>query len=1099
MSRYYGRGQSFADTSSNITPRHQATREKLLNYVQESARKRMYCEDDVLQYYRKFICLSIPLVHTGHLSEVERDAAFWCGFHPKDRSRLRSPLLAKYPYQLDDDPFPFADVLSCARAAFAYRDPFPSWPQEEPFKPRNVRAEPPVVKHVPRDTYGFRIAPRPIASNAETAPSKLFSPWQLTTDPQLHFPSSLSRSELPDTPETARMPLTPPFSSISPTDSERLQPATDVQPKNELEPTFTSPSSLPHHIPSSYSFAPSATDDNSELTFMPAASLVSSVVLESPPSPMRWTTEDLLKREPVRTPSIIPVSLSLPSTLSLASSSAGNVPEIEPEIVSPDIRLLSPSSPIISESQPAHAHSPTNGQPEAVSASVSSQASLPLISPASPRTPLLPFSFTKGISGLLFVPPAPAPRSVSLAALTPSSPKPSLSTPSSFEIPSPKLASSPNALSPPPDPFLAPLALPLTLETSPSISTPGLLSVSHAPSDLPPATLSPSLVLSDLELKSTPASLLDSDTVSLSFPECLPSSSSGINLPLPAPLKFSPSAPVSPLPLPIDFTILTPPGLLRLSPNVPITPPSLSPLEVTTFSPISPPLEALPDVLFSSPPAPSTQSICRKPIPADSTHSPLQVVFCSPSLSGPDPAYVDFAFPLSIPAISVSDLVKTLSSQTHEFSSKDEDLAGSRSDAAKPRDAFAYQFQREQYTLHPPCFVFDPGGLASALDLTHEYAFERSPRPPSASITESSITAPSRVRQAQRRNSHASSPAVFATPLQTDLCALYVNRLRPASLLRALPFIACRRTLLVPLFVPHLMPSLFPFSRRIAVSPRAVSGPSTALPYIPLSPLLSSPPLHYFPPHLPRLLRPRSNSLARADAHQRKLKTRGSLITTHDTPVPTLVHADILTIFTAETPEKLARRSLTGDGQDFDPPGDVRIARALAPKSYIFGIFDLGPASRGQLPFRIRVLTASRLAIDHHIPLPSFHLPRTHTHTLSLSLLPLARPPLVAVDRRRHPKTLPSPSYAGRAFPRLMSSMSSSLSAAFGHPQDAVGARAPPLDSEEESYCHNAFRFPCIASPIRTVCLSRSSPRSASRLMPPPFPILLLLLPFLPG
>ncbi|KAH9010622.1 hypothetical protein EDB84DRAFT_1570324 [Lactarius hengduanensis] len=80
-----------------------------------------------------------------------------------------------------------------------------------------------------------------------------------------------------------------------------------------------------------------------------------------------------------------------------------------------------------------------------------------------------------------------------------------------------------------------------------------------------------------------------------------------------------------------------------------------------------------------------------------------------------------------------------------------------------------------------------------------------------------------------------------------------------------------------------------------------------------------------------------------------------------------------------------------------------------------------------------------------------------------------------------------------------MSSMSSSLSAAFGHPQDAVGARAPPLDSEEESYCHNVFRFPCIASPIRTVCLSRSSPRSASRLMPPPFPILLLLLPFLPG
>ncbi|KAH9022217.1 hypothetical protein EDB85DRAFT_1895338 [Lactarius pseudohatsudake] len=62
---------------------------------------------------------------------------------------------------------------------------------------------------------------------------------------------------------------------------------------------------------------------------------------------------------------------------------------------------------------------------------------------------------------------------------------------------------------------------------------------------------------------------------------------------------------------------------------------------------------------------------------------------------------------------------------------------------------------------------------------------------------------------------------------------------------------------------------------------------------------------------------------------------------------------------------------------------------------------------------------------SHGVPLlsfpidgiPFFLLPRTHTHSLSpslscRSLLPLARPPLVTMDRRRQPlhKTLPTPS-----------------------------------------------------------------------------------------
>ncbi|KAH9013902.1 hypothetical protein EDB85DRAFT_2157822 [Lactarius pseudohatsudake] len=226
------------------------------------------------------------------------------------------------------------------------------------------------------------------------------------------------------------------------------------------------------------------------------------------------------------------------------------------------------------------------------------------------------------ISEPLSVPRAPALSSAPLFSSTLPSPKLPLSTPSPFKIPSPKLALSPNALSPPPDPFLAPLTLPLTFETSPSISTPVFLSVSHASSALPLAMLSPSLALGDLELKSTPALLLDSDTVSLSSPKRPPLSSSDIVPLLPLPLKYHPSVPVSPQ----SSTIVTPPGLLRLSPNGLITPPLPNPLGVTpvcstSSSPDLAPITNTPHPLLSIPlaydplPAPPTSLIHVSPFP----------------------------------------------------------------------------------------------------------------------------------------------------------------------------------------------------------------------------------------------------------------------------------------------------------------------------------------------------------------------------------------------------------------------------------------------------------------------------------------------------
>jgi hypothetical protein len=85
-------------------------KEKLRSYVQDSSGRRMDRVDDILLYYRQFLCYSAPVVHTGHLSTEERDAMFWSGFHPNHREDLRPRLLAKNPFRPHDIPFHFEDV-----------------------------------------------------------------------------------------------------------------------------------------------------------------------------------------------------------------------------------------------------------------------------------------------------------------------------------------------------------------------------------------------------------------------------------------------------------------------------------------------------------------------------------------------------------------------------------------------------------------------------------------------------------------------------------------------------------------------------------------------------------------------------------------------------------------------------------------------------------------------------------------------------------------------------------------------------------------------------------------------------------------------------
>jgi hypothetical protein len=62
-------------------------------------------------------CYSAPIVHTGHLSEEERDATFWSGFHPNDREVVSLPRTPSNPtrFPLISKTFTIAYAEYCVR------------------------------------------------------------------------------------------------------------------------------------------------------------------------------------------------------------------------------------------------------------------------------------------------------------------------------------------------------------------------------------------------------------------------------------------------------------------------------------------------------------------------------------------------------------------------------------------------------------------------------------------------------------------------------------------------------------------------------------------------------------------------------------------------------------------------------------------------------------------------------------------------------------------------------------------------------------------------------------------------------------------------
>jgi hypothetical protein len=76
-------------------------------------------EDDVTVYYRRFLNISNLIYHSQQLSDNERNAAFFYGFHPDDQQPIASRIYTLKPNFPDDKPFDMQDVLAAARRYFS--------------------------------------------------------------------------------------------------------------------------------------------------------------------------------------------------------------------------------------------------------------------------------------------------------------------------------------------------------------------------------------------------------------------------------------------------------------------------------------------------------------------------------------------------------------------------------------------------------------------------------------------------------------------------------------------------------------------------------------------------------------------------------------------------------------------------------------------------------------------------------------------------------------------------------------------------------------------------------------------------------------------
>ncbi|KAH9009742.1 hypothetical protein EDB84DRAFT_1571028 [Lactarius hengduanensis] len=676
--------QSLVNIFGNPIPRHQIMRQKLHSHVQDSSRRRMDCEDDVSQYYRQFLCYSAPLVHTGHLSEEERDAAFWYGFHPEDRKVVWPRLLGKNPLQPPDVPFHFEDVFDCARAAFAYDNYFPSpWSHAKQFEPLSLRREQPVVEPAPRDAYSFRAVTRPVATYAETTPddgdlSPSSSPSSHST-PDSDLPHSLiSPSE---SPYTQAPSVTVDQPETAPTLSTTLRPSASFPTPDPQLPSSSSPSILE----SQHGLVHSVTVDQPE----PAPTLLSTPPSSSSISPTFVPSATEHQSEP-STPTLFPSIPTLPINPSHVHSA---IDHFAPASTSMSVPLLSlplstlhPLSPLSSTFLPSPVTSVTEEQPEP------ELESTPSVSPASTfaSTPLSSPTFLPSPARLA-TEDQPEPESASTPSITPSSPallsRPSLPLEFTDDIR--------EFLSPLPTPFSTSLAC---SEYSTSLSSPmkpppsetststpsGMRSLRSDPHSVPAHSSRP--------LRSSSGDSSDTVVELVVVPVSLNSLESSLS---------SLCEPVLHLPASLEPSTTTPTSTTSQRPPRPTTSGLISPaLEVT-------PVFALSALIYE---VSSTLAAPRF------SHTP------SPRLqSGSSFARLTLALSFVTIAAIVSVLlnVSKIASAHERKASKIKDLG---SNWKKTSSDFAHRLRLGQNTPRAPRLVFDPGGPASSsrLPSAHE-------------------------------------------------------------------------------------------------------------------------------------------------------------------------------------------------------------------------------------------------------------------------------------------------------------------------------------------------------------------------------------------
>ena len=106
------------------TPKGQFSRQKLIEFINTYARKRMGDETDIINYQQQFNAQSKVLLNTGRMTEREHNAIFWRGFHPDDQQALRKRLITMHPSKPTSEAFNLKDVFNIARAIFSGNNDF---------------------------------------------------------------------------------------------------------------------------------------------------------------------------------------------------------------------------------------------------------------------------------------------------------------------------------------------------------------------------------------------------------------------------------------------------------------------------------------------------------------------------------------------------------------------------------------------------------------------------------------------------------------------------------------------------------------------------------------------------------------------------------------------------------------------------------------------------------------------------------------------------------------------------------------------------------------------------------------------------------------